>query len=160
MSEVQTPEVIYPFEKAPFLPAVKIQLDRERHVCYPITSLFAFQEETGIDLINGDSQAEDRMAVRPTMQGFKDLAALMRAGLLYEDPKIKSEDLLGMLTVANLIEYHAACSIALGAALGLKEGEDENPTPPGTARPAGETAATAGERAAPEENLPQSISGQ
>lgn len=75
---------------------VPIVLDRPRRLCFDLNALIALEEATGWDMMRG--------GVQTASLKLKEVRALLWAGLLHEDPKLKQEDVGKLLHMGNIGE--------------------------------------------------------
>lgn len=101
--------------------AVKVMLDKERHLSYPFNALVSFEDETGQDLLAVfDSMAK---GVRPSM---KLLRAMVWCGLLHEDPELTPDQVGEMLTFRTFGDLAPLMGEAIMLALPERD-PDANP---------------------------------
>ena len=102
--------------------AVKVTLDKERHLSYSFNALVSFEDETGEDLLT----VFDRMAkgVRPSM---KLLRAMVWCGLLHEDAELTPAQVGELLSFRTFAEIAPLMGEAISLALPPRDPDAENP---------------------------------
>lgn len=88
---------------------VPIVLDRPRRLCFDLNALIALEEATGWDMMRG--------GVQTATLKLKDVRALLWAGLLHEDPKLKQEDVGKYLHMGNIGEVGEIVMRAYGGSM-------------------------------------------
>jgi hypothetical protein len=122
-------------KESPFPPEVKITLDKERVLKFPVPSIWAFEDLTGIDITGAGIRDEEEF-----YGGTKDQPATLRqrlnrvidliwAGLLDDDPEIKREFVAKFVYLRDIQRLDELCAKAFFAALVSPKAEGENSGP-------------------------------
>lgn len=104
-------------------PALKIVLDKERHLLLDLNAMVAFQEETGKNLFKKEVAESLSKDMTP-----KDLRAMLWACLLHEEKTLKIEQVGSWIHQGNMEEIGRKLNEAWEVATPeAEEGEEEAP---------------------------------
>lgn len=107
------------------LPVREVEVNGEKfHVAYPIPSLFALQDQ-GVDLLADD--VKEQFEKKDLRRRLEDTVKIFWAGLLFEKPEIKLEDVSRMVYLGNLDAIAKVCLEAFTASLPSKKEEAADP---------------------------------
>ena len=118
-------------------PRVPITLDRERNLSYPLPSLFAFEDATGVCVYAGVTTTEllgiaegDTLTKEQARKCLQRVIDLCWAGLIAEDPALTKEQVGRWIYMGNMFAVRDKCIEAMFATLPQRskdEAENESP---------------------------------
>ncbi|MCL5290561.1 MAG: hypothetical protein M1489_05990 [Firmicutes bacterium] len=109
----------------PTIPAVKLNLDKERNLLLDLNAMVTFEQETGKSLMEGADLSK---------MGMIEFRALLWACLIHEDESLTLKNVGAMVHPGNMEEVSNAIAKAFEAATPEPDG-DKGPLP--EARPVG-----------------------
>uniref|UniRef100_A0A6M3JYZ1 Uncharacterized protein n=1 Tax=viral metagenome TaxID=1070528 RepID=A0A6M3JYZ1_9ZZZZ len=113
-------------------PKVKIILDKERYLFFDLNAMVAFEEQTGINILNPAVQQQLALDMTP-----KQLRAFLWACLLHEDSELTLEQVGSWLHGGNADTITKSINEAVTAASPEAKGGKEKKVPLARNRPRG-----------------------
>lgn len=123
---------------SPFPPEFFIEIGgKRRRLSYPLPSIFAFEDVSGLDIINRDPKSDNVSKINSVRKRLARAIDLLWAGLIAEDETLTRKQVANWVTFKNLDEVDAKTGEAFAAYLPEVKSEPDAPADPqkGTADP-------------------------
>lgn len=103
---------------------------KERRLKYPLPSIFALEDATGVDIINGDQESAKKVSSKNRREMLNYAISMLWAGLIADEPALSRDEVARWVHFRNLEEVQVKTAAAFIAWMPEAPAEGDKPANP------------------------------